>query len=116
MATRIQLPTPIACPACGQAVLSLENRHGRLSWYMCDGKTVRVEKGRREIKATAPQLQAIRHFNWARPPLCSQCGGTILQPTRGGVSRGSCHCPRDSGRGIPGRLADAAAERFGDDL
>jgi hypothetical protein len=26
---------------------------------------------------------------------CLRCGGTILQPTRGGVPRGACTCPPD---------------------
>lgn len=24
---------------------------------------------------------------------CARCGGTVLAPTRGGVPRGTCHCP-----------------------
>ncbi len=31
-------------------------------------------------------------------PTCPACGGTVLLPTRGGVPRGSCHCPTNRSR------------------
>lgn len=31
-------------------------------------------------------------------PICKRCGGTILQPTAGGASRGTCYCPRETER------------------
>jgi len=40
------------------------------------------------------------------PRTCETCGGTILAPTRGGVPRGTCSCPREAER-----FTDWTAER-----
>lgn len=46
------------------------------------------------------------------PRLCSDCGGTILAPTIGGVPRGTCHCPFNLVKGsVAERTTDWTVER-----
>lgn len=57
-----------------------------------DGRTTRAFVVDAADVASAQLKAILRALTDART--CARCGGTILAPTRTGVPRGTCHCPR----------------------